>query len=46
MPDMVWVLCSGCIICGTDDGDDEVIVCERPGGGAAPKIFENAASRW
>lgn len=24
---------------------DEFIVCERPGGGAAPKMFEKAASR-
>lgn len=22
------------------------MVCERPGGGAAPKMFEKAASRW
>lgn len=26
--------------------DSEVIVCDRPGGGAAPKIFEKAASLW
>jgi hypothetical protein len=24
--------------------EDEVIVWDRPGGGAAPKMFENAAS--
>lgn len=26
--------------------DSEVIVCDRPGGRAAPKIFEKAASLW
>lgn len=33
-----WLNCGG--------ATDEVMVCERPGGGAAPKMFENAASRW
>jgi hypothetical protein len=32
-----------CILLG--GATDEVIVCERPGGGAAPKMFEKAASR-
>lgn len=45
--DMVDVLLSCCK--GRGEGvspDEDVIVWERPGGGAAPKILENAASRW
>ena len=41
--DMVWVRPSEYIEGG---GTDEVIVCDRPGGGAAPKMLEKAASRW
>jgi hypothetical protein len=40
---MVWVR-PGCINSG--GWTDEVMVCERPGGGAAPKMLEKAASRW
>jgi len=41
--DMVWVRPSDIM----DGGDtEEFIVCDRPGGGAAPKILEKAASRW
>lgn len=37
-----------CVLSGSmgGPGDDDVIVCDRPGGGAAPKILEYAASRW
>ena len=42
--DIVWVLCPGVISSG--GATDEVIVWDRPGGGAAPKMFEKAASRW
>lgn len=51
MPDMVEdiveVLPSCCM--GRDEGmspEEDVMVCERPGGGAAPKMLEKAASRW
>lgn len=40
--DMVWVRPS-CMNWG--GATDEVMVCERPGGGAAPKMLEKAASR-
>lgn len=40
--DMVWVRPSEYIDGG---GTEEVIVCDRPGGGAAPKMLEKAASR-
>jgi hypothetical protein len=41
--DMVCVRPSDIIEGG---GTDDVIVCDRPGGGAAPKMLEKAASRW
>jgi len=41
--DIVWVLCSDGIICGTLLDD---MVWDRPGGGAAPNMLEKAASRW
>jgi len=41
---IVWVLSSADIIWG--GATEEVMVCDRPGGGAAPKMFEKAASRW
>jgi len=43
--DMVCVRPSDII---EEDGgtDEEVMVCDRPGGGAAPKMLEKAASRW
>jgi hypothetical protein len=43
MDDMVWVRPS---IMGGGMPDDEVMVCDLPGGGAAPKMLEKAASRW
>ena len=49
MPDIVEdMVCvrdeSCCIIWG--GRTEEVIVWDRPGGGAAPKMLEKAASRW
>lgn len=41
---IVCVLPGGGIMLG--DWLDEVMVWERPGGGAAPKMLEKAASRW
>lgn len=41
--DMVWVRPSLWLIIG--GGTEEVMVCDRPGGGAAPKMLEKAASR-
>ena len=41
--DMVWVR-PCCII--SAGWMLEVMVCDRPGGGAAPKMLEKAASRW
>lgn len=43
LDDMVCVR-SLCIRDG--GGTEEVMVCDRPGGGAAPKMLEKAASRW
>jgi hypothetical protein len=40
---IVCVLPGGGIMLG--DGLEEVMVWERPGGGAAPKMLEKAASR-
>lgn len=42
--DMVWVRWSLWI--GETEEVELVIVWERPGGGAAPKMLEKAASRW
>ena len=48
-PDMVFVLpfppC-GIIWGGGMLPEADVMVVERPGGGAEPKILEKAASRW
>lgn len=40
--DMVWVRPSDT----REGGWTDVMVCDRPGGGAAPKMLEKAASRW
>lgn len=40
---MVWVRPWSCIG-GMFMAEDEVIVCDLPGGGAAPNMFEKAAS--
>jgi hypothetical protein len=51
MPDMLEDMVAVRPSCGIEraaciSAEDEVIVCERPGGGAAPKMLEKAASRW
>lgn len=44
--DIVAVLMSCCIArAGGISPEEDVIVCERPDGGA-PKMLEKAASRW
>lgn len=50
MPDMLEVVEDMVFVRPSDiiEGGDmeEFMVCDRPGGGAAPKMLEKAASRW